>query len=232
MREAHPPKCPHVECDGRVFKSSQRLKEHLKVHAEREEDIANGGSESEDLPIIEEAGRRRRRKRDIEEETGERPQKLQRLASGEAGKDWTCGAPGCGKAFKSKFARDEHSQAAHSSGRHKCEICGRAYRRPASLRRHQAGRWCGKEEEEGVLKDVKAIAEEDHGSLLTGAATLPGGTLHRRWECPMCDERFHRVYDVQRHLGAAHDTVVDDLGTRALLVADGQTGEDSGREQL
>lgn len=236
MRAAHPPTCPHVECERRVFKSAQRLREHLRVHAEQEEDIANRGEE-EEVPIVAEAlGRRRRR--DIEGiDTEPRARKLQRVETGEAGKDWTCGAPGCGRAFKSRFARDEHAQAAHSTGRHKCPICARAYRRPASLKRHMAGGWCGGGKAvEGEERGDKADGSEDKPNpkpkpqpdpldLFVGSATAPGGSEYRRWACPYCPERFHRVYDVQRHLGSAHDTKLDDLGTRALLITSGQTGE-------
>lgn len=332
IRDAHPPTCPHAECEGRTFKSSGRLREHLRVHAEREADIAAGHatSDTDDLPpvLAEAVGRRKKRK--LSEVTDDprviaalkaegtllptapssgaatptsttpttptRKAKLPRLVGGEAGKDWICGAPGCGARFKTKFARDEHAQAAHSSGRHKCDVCGRSYRRPASLKRHKAQRWCheeGDEEGEGSgerkrgrsasgsrTPKRRAVDEAGVGDLLTGAATLPGGLLHRRWGCPYiypepepepdadaeaagpgegdgkttesgnavngdhdqdgesddeseaglrgfrCRDRFHRVYDVRRHLASAHGVVLDDLATREMLLADGQTGED------
>jgi hypothetical protein len=296
IRDAHPPTCPHAECEGRAFKNAGRLREHLRVHAEREADIAAGHDreDSEDLPPVLAEATTRRKKRKLstisEREiaalkadgtllptapsgrstpaTPGTPRKLPRLVGGEAGKDWTCGAPGCGARFKSRFARDEHAQATHSSGRHKCDVCGRSYRRPASLKRHQADGWCGKEEADGGSTPKRArtgkLEDAPAGDLLTGLATLPGGALHRRWACPYvyqlaegdeagekdgaeatsqdgeetkeasddgkrytyCPERFHRVYDVRRHLASVHKMVLSDLATREMLLADGQTGED------
>ncbi|CAK9781448.1 hypothetical protein CC85DRAFT_255565 [Cutaneotrichosporon oleaginosum] len=293
IREAHPPTCPHAECEGRPFKNAGLLRQHLRVHAEREADLAAGRDreESADLPpvLAEASTRRKKRKLSAISEreiaalkadgtllptapsggstpaTPGTPKKLPRILAGEAGKDWTCGAPGCGARFKSRFARDEHAQAAHSSGRHKCDVCGRSFRRPVSLKRHQAGEWCGKDEPSGGSTPKRTRSANldaiSAGDLLTGSATLPGGVLHRRWACPYvyqlpegeeegggeagaseeedtkdgtddgkrytyCSERFHRVYDVRRHLAAAHQMVLSDLATREMLLADGQTGED------
>ncbi|GMK55799.1 hypothetical protein CspeluHIS016_0208550 [Cutaneotrichosporon spelunceum] len=290
IRDAHPPTCPHAECEGRAFKNAGRLREHLRVHAEREADLAAGcdREDSADLPAVLAEATTRRKKRKLsmisERETRElepegsgslqststpatpgTAKKLPRLTAGEAGKDWTCGAPGCGARFKSRFARDEHAQASHSSGRHKCEACGRSYRRPASLKRHRTSGMCDEARPErsapkrarvGNLDD----AAGDLGGLLTGTATVPGGSLHRRWACPYvyelpegegdddeesgdaerakeaasddgkrytyCRDRFHRVYDVRRHLAAEHRMVLSDLATREMLLADGQTGDD------
>ncbi|BEI92966.1 uncharacterized protein CcaverHIS019_0505940 [Cutaneotrichosporon cavernicola] len=296
IRDAHPPTCPHAECEGRAFKNAGRLREHLRVHAEREADLAAGHDreDSEDLPpvLAEATTRRKKRKLSMISEREVRglntegtflpaspsggstpatpgtPKKLPRLTTGEAGKDWTCGAPGCGARFKSRFARDEHAQASHSTGRHKCDECGRSYRRPASLKRHRASGLC----EDGQPSNGSAperarigILEVSAGDLLTGTATLPGGPLYRRWACPYvyqlpdgedvdedggegaqaredaedaqqvsddgkrytyCPERFHRVYDVRRHLAAVHKMVLSDMATREMLLADGQTGED------
>lgn len=277
MREAHPPVCPHEECKGRVFKSAYRLREHLKVHEQRDHDMAL--QPEDDLPpVIAEAlhpkrrRKRRRSERELEPRQGEednavavpcandhdsrdgilleletpstRPKKLPRIHDGETGKEWPCGAPGCGKAFKSKFYRDEHAQAAHTRARHRCTTCARAYRRPASLKRHLAERWCGGNTPDGTPgtpstrtgtprtpKTPKTPVDE--GALLTGLAHFPGGSAHRRWACPFvgeggatCGNRFHRVYDVRRHLAKSHGVDADDMRTREMLLADGQTGDD------
>jgi len=282
IRVEHPPTCPYGECGGRTFKNSTRLREHLKVHDQRETDKSMVDTYDEELPpvIAEGLSRRTRRKRrrsdrtdasrviddgitsDGDDDTADPslmpqdepeepttpsspPRKLPRLLSGETGKDWTCGAPGCGKAFKSKFARDEHAQAAHTRARHKCDKCGRAYRRPASLKRHLAEGWCGgntprspqtprtPRTPKGAGASQPATPHmPDEGALLTGTAHFPGGSEHRRWACPfvdgdeVCGYRFHRVYDVRRHLASEHDVKVDDMGTREMLLADGQTGEE------
>lgn len=289
IRDAHPPACPHAECEGRPFKSAQQLRQHLRVHAEREADLAAGRDceDSADLPpVLAEATRRKKRKLSTVSEreiaafkadgtllppapsgsstpaTPGTPKKLPRLTTGEAGKDWRCGAPGCGAGFKTRFARDEHAQARHSSGRHKCDVCGRSFRRPASLKRHVCFPEQPSEGSTPKRAGIGASLENaSAGELLTGTATLPGGALHRRWACPYvyqlpegegeggdaatpgeedetkdasddgdrytyCPQRFHRVYDVRRHLASVHKMVLSDLATREMLLADGQTGED------
>ncbi|KAL1410789.1 hypothetical protein Q8F55_001731 [Vanrija albida] len=256
MRDAHPPACPHAECNGRTFKSAKHLRAHLKVHADQEADLATRPlDEIDTLPPVLADGlsRRQRSKRKRESlaapattdserendqdgeyvppatETASPPRKLARVLGGDAGKEWWCSHQGCGATFKTRFARDEHASSTHApSAKHKCAQCGRAYRRPASLKRHMAA--CG---QPATPKEKEAVPE---GELFTGAAALPGGAQHRRWVCPYhaevdgvyedCDQRFFRVYDVRRHLAAAHDVQLDDLGVRELLLADGQTGED------
>lgn len=377
------------------------------MHAEREEDLAAGCGEDEDLPPVLQKRRRKRRRSEAEADTSQphlareqlrtiaettddgvkkqrqddleqpnatsatanaasdslerqvdtsaqkdgekptRPAKLPRLPSGTAGKDWPCGAPGCHKAFKTKFARDEHSQAAHAKGKHRCDVCGRAYRRPASLKRHQAEGWCQAEQGEGKISDDSAVtgaapdneAAQDRiaqgandsgqestfekngyydgmAAELLGTATAPGGRHFRPWVCPYgthvalhaeaetaatttatsankgreaelhppplrlpqrlaaeqsaekekgkgvqqgqekevaneqvtrededgvevaseaesekgdddvpCEERFFRIYDVRRHLRAAHGVDLGDWETRELLLTDGQRGD-------
>jgi hypothetical protein len=46
LHTAHPPTCPHPECSGRTFKSTQRLREHLQVHEDREADIRSRKEQS------------------------------------------------------------------------------------------------------------------------------------------------------------------------------------------
>lgn len=207
MREAHPPACPHEECHGRTFKNAHRLREHLKVHADREEDLAAAGSD-EDLPPVLQTKRRVRRKRRRSDGADESfdsqrsqasqpiPTKLPRIANGTAGKEWACGAPGCHKAFKTRFARDEHSQAVHANGKHRCEVCGRAYRRASSLKRHQREGWCEADAtdaggstaaEDNSFLEVEADRDESRegiASELLGTATAPGGKHFRPWTCP------------------------------------------------
>lgn len=239
IKDAHPPACPFPECDGRSFKSATRLRDHLKVHEQRTLDLEQQSESDKDMPAVIAEGlkpsrRKRRRSSHAREHTEDdpgTPRKLPRLLSGEAGKEWACGAPGCGKTYKTRFARDEHAQATHSRARHRCNTCGRAYRRPISLTRHLQQGWCGSGSKPPTPtpKTPKSPADTE---LLTGTASLPGGSLHRRWACPyisdsaVCQYRFTRVYDVRRHLASEHNVSVDDMGTREMLLADGQDGED------
>lgn len=258
-REAHPSVCPYEECHGRTFKNDARLREHLKVHSEREEDLA-AESEEDLAPVLSKRPRRKRRRSDVGESPVAVPKKLPRIHNGTAGKVFPCGDPGCSKVYKTAFARDEHSQAVHAKGRHRCDVCGRHYRRPASLKRHQAAGWCGDEPGPAEDSDLETTFAEDPeqdesqsdiAAELLGTATAPGGKQYRPWKCPYgahvqlhrqegveveedceneegdgaCSERFFRVYDVRRHLGAVHGVVIGDEETRKLLLLDGQRGD-------
>ncbi|WVR09654.1 hypothetical protein IAU60_006728 [Kwoniella sp. DSM 27419] len=145
IHAAHPPTCPHAECDGRTFKSTLHLKSHLKTHAEREVDRAlvdgAGAGEAVDQPpiILDGLSRRAKRKRLSEVvEDGKSP-KLRRLSTGEAGKDWACDHEGCDKSFKTRFAMETHKRAIHLKVRdHICPVdgCGKAYTVKSTLQRH------------------------------------------------------------------------------------------------
>lgn len=117
MHEVHPPTCPHPECNGRVFKTAQRLKDHLKVHSDRRSDIEAlmhlDNSEvlldSEDeaetsfgLEADQKESRRSRKRRQSEVHlvSEQRTPKLRRLSFGEAGKQFRCEEEGCQKRFK------------------------------------------------------------------------------------------------------------------------------------
>ncbi|ORX40460.1 hypothetical protein BD324DRAFT_575048 [Kockovaella imperatae] len=96
LHVAHPPTCPHGECHGRTFKNHQRLKDHLKVHADHEQDVAEAISTDDETKES-----RRAKKRRMSRVEAERPNKLQRIKDGQAGKDFACGEDGCEKTFKS-----------------------------------------------------------------------------------------------------------------------------------
>lgn len=111
LHTAHPPTCPHAECNGRTFKSTQRLREHLQVHEEREADIRSRKAhspgdmhEGDLLPglLLDGASKRKKRRRSSvwAEAEGAKSPKLPRLLDGEAGKEWACGDEGCDKRFK------------------------------------------------------------------------------------------------------------------------------------
>ncbi|WVQ66749.1 uncharacterized protein L199_004940 [Kwoniella botswanensis] len=148
IHTAHPPVCPHAECNGRVFKNAGRLKDHLKVHAEQAVDkaaLAAKQPEGEIPQIIADGLSRRAKRRRISEinatEDGGSSPKLRRVLSGEAGKDWWCDEEGCDKRFKSKFALEAHRKAIHLSLRpHICPFdeCGKSYPHKANLTRHIA----------------------------------------------------------------------------------------------
>lgn len=105
IHQAHPPICPHVECHGRVFKNAQRLRDHLKVHDQRAEDLhalsMTPALESDDED--DEPKKRKRRKSSVSASVGDdggKSPKLRRVQSGEAGKNYPCYEAGCDKRFK------------------------------------------------------------------------------------------------------------------------------------
>lgn len=62
------------------------------------EALANRSAGSEDE--YEELGRKRKRRRSTTVEDGGKSPKLRPIRGGEAGKDYACPEPGCGKKFK------------------------------------------------------------------------------------------------------------------------------------
>ncbi|KAJ9118802.1 hypothetical protein QFC24_006001 [Naganishia onofrii] len=48
IKAEHPPKCPFVDCKGRIFKSTKNLREHLKIHAEHGDDLDLATSHPQD----------------------------------------------------------------------------------------------------------------------------------------------------------------------------------------
>ncbi|WWC91960.1 uncharacterized protein L201_006913 [Kwoniella dendrophila CBS 6074] len=148
IHSAHPPICPHAECSGRVFKNVSRLKDHLRVHAEQAADKAAllAKQPEGELPqIISDGLSRRAKRRRISElnnpDSGGSSPKLQRVMSGDAGKDWWCDEDGCEKRFKTKFALESHRKAVHLALRpHICPIegCDKAFPHKSNLTRHIA----------------------------------------------------------------------------------------------
>ncbi|WRT69978.1 uncharacterized protein IL334_006971 [Kwoniella shivajii] len=179
MHAAHPPICPHLECNGRVFKNAQRLKDHLKVHAEQALDKAAlevTNPEGQVPALITEGLSRRTRKRRISQlgtEDGGQSPKLVRVMSGEAGKDWWCDENDCEKRFKTKFALEAHRKAVHLALRpHICPIegCEKSYPHKVNLTRHLATH---------SRPSTPSGRERDEGDVLVGKVKEL-----RRFGCP------------------------------------------------
>jgi len=94
-----------------VFKSSQRLKDHLKVHKERQADMDSRPMDSFDKPeggtTSSSANLKKRRQNEVD--GGGRSPKLAKLIDGEAGKEHACEEEGCEKRFKTVRCRSELS---------------------------------------------------------------------------------------------------------------------------
>src|SRR5688572_14128291 len=81
MKTTHPPTCPHPSCNGRAFSNHSNLRAHMRLHEEREDEMALDADVRGDS--------------DVEE-----PQRKKRRG-GEHGRDWKCEEAGCEKDFKS-----------------------------------------------------------------------------------------------------------------------------------
>ncbi|KAG8967632.1 Strongly-conserved Zn-finger binding protein (TFIIIA) [Tulasnella sp. 419] len=102
IRSEHPPTCPYRQCNGRTFASRKNLKDHIKLHEQRKEEMALEHSLDSDVD------------HSIREESPDAqltPQKKRR--GGDMGRDWKCDLDECNKAFKSKNALKNHRKVAH-----------------------------------------------------------------------------------------------------------------------
>ncbi|WVN90033.1 uncharacterized protein L203_105265 [Cryptococcus depauperatus CBS 7841] len=285
----HPPVCPHSGCNGRVFKTPQCLKEHLRVHAEQEADSYSRepGDETKLPPLLLEGMGIRKRRKTMEEldeqetRVKDLPKKLRRCLISDAGKDWPCEYKGCGKTYKSKLSLDNHIKIVHHNIRpFTCpqEGCDKAYAHKVNLTQHlQKHRESqlpkAKNEGQlltGAIREIRRFTcpahaigtlPKTHVTILadqtTALATSSTGGLQiskrniddKQYNCNTtqtqmemlsqssyddaptatsqvpCIMRFWRVYDVRRHLHAAHGIELDDMEVRRLLLSTGQTGE-------
>ncbi|OAX35100.1 hypothetical protein K503DRAFT_746420 [Rhizopogon vinicolor AM-OR11-026] len=115
IREAHPPTCMHVLCNGRTFTSQHNLRAHQKLHEQQELEALLAGVET---PGTTDYPRKRRR-------------------GGEVGRDWKCDK--CGKEFKSMKALTTHNNVIHLGHRnHVCphQHCSSAFGYKHLLERH------------------------------------------------------------------------------------------------
>ncbi|OWZ52983.1 transcription factor iiia [Cryptococcus neoformans 125.91] len=142
----HAPTCPHPECNGRIFKNNQRLRDHLRVHADQQADkAALADRHEEEVPqlLLEGLGKSRKKRKSFAQREAEDngPRKLRKILDGDAGKDWACEHESCDKKFKSRYALETHVKVVHQNIReHVCprEGCGKAYAYKANLNQHLA----------------------------------------------------------------------------------------------
>ena len=83
-RTAHPATCPYPSCNGKTFTQQKGLRDHLKIHEQREIEDAMNAQVRNELGDDEDDGR-----------------ELKKRRGGEVGRDWRCEEVDCEKKFKS-----------------------------------------------------------------------------------------------------------------------------------
>lgn len=238
--EAHPPTCPYAQCSGRQFKKTRYLREHLKVHSERGDEVDEPDKNdacllSSDDELSVSADKRRRRRSSTAGSGAGTPKRLKRIPTESSiGKDWPCGEDDCAKSFKSRRALAVHHQTAHLALRpYACtyEGCDHAYGHKHLLQRHVGRAHHRHEEETSSLIATQPEADDLNllaGSLFTSidasktlfcphvGSSLPGDETEA---AEPCQYRFSRLYDLRRHMRKVHavDLENDEL---ALLLRD------------
>ncbi|KAI9633856.1 uncharacterized protein MKK02DRAFT_38522 [Dioszegia hungarica] len=209
----HPPQCPHPECGGKIFKSAQRLKDHLKVHALRAEDAVlrmESGEEDDRADAAVLAAGRKRRRSSAAGLDGDKGKKRVRLAKVDEAieKEFGCEEEDCDRILASKSSLKKHRQSVHA----------------------QASRSVPQQFSTSATKPASGNVD-----ILTGPVSAKSLGDTRRYGCPInrlpdaasdigvptrlhCYSRFWRVYDVRRHLKAEHGLELDDEEVRELLV--------------
>lgn len=212
QKEAHPPRCHYASCSERPpFGSRKALRNHLKVHREREEDDELLGPEpASDASANKGATRGRKRRRSVSVSAGAggsgtgTPKLKRRRGESVAGKDWHCGDVGCGKSFKTVRVLLC------------CAVCSR--------RLTVAGRpTCSRPQK----KALETHIDTAHYAL-------------RPWTCPhaatgSCDKAYGHRHLLVRHLAKKHPgtvlgenpppSPVPGLKTPAELAAERKSGE-------
>ncbi|EJD08590.1 uncharacterized protein FOMMEDRAFT_73501 [Fomitiporia mediterranea MF3/22] len=230
-RATHPPTCPYVSCNGKIFSQQKILRVHLKIHEQREAEqtlastYRGDGCEADD-------------------EGEDRPSKRSR--GGEVGRDWKCSESGCEKDFKSKKALATHVKVAHMLRRDfvcTFEGCGASFGYKHLLQRHSArihsihgdshgnlhsvvldevpAEGCTplKTLENSVIDVLTGKAYEDHAKRRLSATetlacpypVIPGHKLETSsgLSSAPCKFVFSRAYDLRRHLASAHALNID-----------------------
>ncbi|CAL1696061.1 unnamed protein product [Somion occarium] len=201
MRTAHPPTCPHPECNGKVFTAQKGLRAHLRIHEQQNVETELCAAEPQS---------------DAETDN-ERPRKRRR--GGEVGRDWLCDVPGCGKDFKSKKALTTHNNISH--------LGRRDFRHLAKLHPTEVAAVLVDPVTEDVEDHVEtsdAFDIDDITGVTYGVRAKERMQSTRALQCPhpdlqpflgsihqalpagnaKCEYVFSRAYDLRRHLRAIH----------------------------
>ncbi|GJJ06620.1 hypothetical protein Clacol_000813 [Clathrus columnatus] len=204
LRQKHPPTCPYDECDGRTFTRRTYLKNHLKLHQEKE--TTKGVTEAVGAD-------------------GNAASKSRR--GGELGRDWPCTFEDCTKAFKSKKALSVHTNITHLGRRDfVCPHpgCGETFGYKHLLQRHEV-----KAHSEITYQAEEVLSSSDsqydidwitgknyilrsgHNNTRRPLVPCPWPnrfdltmTIRKEESIEKCSYIFSRAYDLRRHLKAEH----------------------------
>ncbi|PPQ89706.1 hypothetical protein CVT25_014107 [Psilocybe cyanescens] len=223
IRTNHPPTCLHPSCNGRTFSNQVNLRNHLKLHEQREIDIDIGN--------------------DIESDNESDGPARKKRRGGEHGREWICEFSDCGKDFKSKKSMTTHMNVTHLGQRNFiCQYadCKRSFGYKHLLQRHLAKLHTSESTGADATNDESSEAEDQNQEPAFDIDAITGQTYAQSAEvrlreakalrCPFpflrdltgddsdptvmdvltrgCDYVFNRGYDLRRHLDASHDTVV------------------------
>lgn len=148
---------------------------------------------------------------------------------------------------RQKFALASHVTATHRGKRHTCtmEGCDKAFAHLSSLQKHLASHDApptpsrqAKMEDEDLTREMLTgsrlalrqfacpvhLIYDDPLSAASMSQHTAGGDVAEGLKdiVGRCGERFHRVYDVRRHLKSEHDVDLQDMEVRLLLARGGQ----------
>lgn len=243
--EAHPPTCPYPQCEGRQFKKARYLREHLRVHTQRGDEVEEQEDSdacllSSDDELLATSDKRRRRRSSTAGSGQGTPKRLKRISTvSSIGKDWLCGEEDCAKSFKSRRALAVHHQTAHLALRpYACTYdgCEHSYGHKHLLQRHIGRAHHRNEEEPSVLLATQPDADQLNvlaGSLFTSidsSKTLfcphVGSTRtgEESDDAEPCQYRFTRLYDLRRHMRKIHSVSLEN-DELALLLRDALKAE-------
>lgn len=185
-REIHPPTCFFPNCHGKTFKDAHSLKTHLRAHGNQVEEDEPAGSMM-DLSINSEVPRPKRPRMSYDD-----------------GRSFQCQEDGCDQSFKTAQALKSHHKVKHL-GQLPFECtntgCSKRFGYKRNLQHH--------------LRRCKppAVSDESSNSVVAKATGRAYVDQEKRvLRCPwtgldddeICLHVFSRMYDLRRHLVAAH----------------------------
>ncbi|KAJ9098160.1 hypothetical protein QFC21_004489 [Naganishia friedmannii] len=246
IKAEHPPKCPFVDCKGRLFKSTKNLREHLKIHAEHGDEFELARSQPPHDDSLEEIEELNVNEHDIAVPPSIRPEdhdlsdssylpevpsKRKRKRQDSSAGTALGNVEGVKKLRRSSsaFGKEFACQEDGCAKRFKT-----TYGHKHLLQRHISARHRTTSAEDvtprsliptGTQTPLQTVAE-NVVNLLTGLHHIDTALLEKRpLLCPCesvdafnrCRHRFGRLYDLRRHVKKHHGLEVTEEEVRVML---------------